>query len=284
MINNFTFLLIFLSISLHAQVGLGSQDPQSLFHIDPKQNTTEVNNVVTNDNDDLIYTHEGYLGIGKSNPTNQLSIVGNKVNHPLNIKNIQKFTANKTVYNLAIDSKSNVGIVSYTKVPIVFFSLLEQTKGLDISDNNSTINLPIGSSLVEFNTAAITFGKDGEVNYLSIPKDGIYSIEAIANFFCDTNSIWGVNLIIRKKEINQSIYSLIDSRRIVTKLGNETNSNNNIPLPGKFFGVFSFKEGDKVSLDVGTGFAASGVDPLKCGTHKPGLNTSATNFIIKKIN
>ncbi|MDM1548366.1 hypothetical protein HX096_10930 [Empedobacter falsenii] len=284
MINDFTRILLFLSISLNAQVGLGIDNPKTLFHIDPMQNTTEVNNIVTNDNDDLVYTSEGYLGIGKSNPTNQLSIVGNTINPPLNIKNIQNLTTTKTVYNLALDSKSNIGIVSYTKVPIVFFSLLEQTKGLDISNNNSTINLPIGLSLVEFNTAAISFGKEDEINYLSIPKDGIYSIEAVANFFCDTNSIWGVNLIIRKKEINQSIYNLIDSRRIVTKLGNETNSNNNIPLPGKFFGVFSFKEGDKVSIDVGTGFAASGVDPLTCGTHKPGLNTSATNFIIKKIN
>ncbi|MGV0967478.1 hypothetical protein [Empedobacter falsenii] len=273
MINDFTRILLFLSISLNAQVGLGIDNPKTLFHIDPMQNTTEVNNIVTNDNDDLVYTSEGYLGIGKSNPTNQLSIVGNTINPPLNIKNIQNLTTTKTVYNLALDSKSNIGIVSYTKVPIVFFSLLEQTKGLDISNNNSTINLPIGLSLVEFNTAAISFGKEDEINYLSIPKDGIYSIEAVANFFCDTNSIWGVNLIIRKKEINQSIYNLIDSRRIVTKLGNETNSNNNIPLPGKFFGVFSFKEGDKVSIDVGTGFAASGVDPLTCGTHKPGLNT-----------
>ena len=139
MINNFTRILLFLSISLNAQVGLGIDNPKTLFHIDPMQNTTEVNNIVTNDNDDLVYTSEGYLGIGKSNPTNQLSIVGNTINPPLNIKNIQNLTTTKTVYNLALDSKSNIGIVSYTKVPIVFFSLLEQTKGLDISNNNSVI-------------------------------------------------------------------------------------------------------------------------------------------------
>ncbi len=281
-INN-TLLFLILSGSLQAQVGIGVKDTQGVFHIDPKLNTTKAGNIIINNGDDLLFSEEGNLGIGTASPLYQLSLVGDNIHHPVNIQHIQNFTGNKTVYNLAVDVASNVGTVSYTKVPTVFFSLLEQTKGLDIGNSNSKINLPIGSSQVEFNTASITFGNENNTNFLSIANDGVYSIETIANFLCDTDRIWGVNLIISKKELNQTTYSVIDSRRIVTKLGNEANSNNNIALPGKYFGVFSLKQGDRVSIDVGTGFAATGVNAQTCGTHKPGLNTSAMNFIIKKI-
>ena len=267
--------LIFASI-LNAQVGIGTIEPQGSFHIDPLSNTN-LNNGIS---DDLIVDKNGNLGISTTSPTNKLTVVGDNTTNPINIKNFKEFTNTSNLSNLAIDKDSNIGTVSYTNIPTIFFSLLEQTKGLDLSGNNNKINLPISSGKVDFNTTSLNFGIENNLHYLNVTDNGIYSIEAIASFHCDTNKIWGVNLIISKKEINQSNYVVIDSRRILTKLSNDYN----IPMPGSFFGVFSLKQGDKVTVDVGTGFAATDVNSASCGTHKPGLNTSAVNFIIKKLN
>ncbi|NDW09431.1 hypothetical protein [Dysgonomonas sp. 520] len=61
---------IILTATLNAQVGINTENPQGIFHIDGKRNT----NGNTNVSDDVVVDTEGRVGIGTNVPTNKLSI------------------------------------------------------------------------------------------------------------------------------------------------------------------------------------------------------------------
>ena len=67
-------LLLFPAVGAKAQmVGINTDDPQGVFHIDPQKNTSGGANV----SDDVIVTPTGNTGIGTLNPTRKLEIVTN---------------------------------------------------------------------------------------------------------------------------------------------------------------------------------------------------------------
>lgn len=59
--------------TLSAQVGINTDNPQALFHIDPKGDT----NSTTNTSDDIVLTTAGNMGIGTTTPDATLDIRGN---------------------------------------------------------------------------------------------------------------------------------------------------------------------------------------------------------------
>lgn len=71
----YLMLLILVSpLVLFSQVGINTQNPLGVFHIDPQANTSSVG---VNDDDDFIVTDDGKVGIGTTNPQTTLHVNGN---------------------------------------------------------------------------------------------------------------------------------------------------------------------------------------------------------------
>jgi hypothetical protein len=73
----FIFLLCLVAVSgpLSAQVGINTEDPQGLLHVDAKSNTVVVNsNNVLNAEDDVVVTPQGRIGVGTTDPQARLDI------------------------------------------------------------------------------------------------------------------------------------------------------------------------------------------------------------------
>jgi hypothetical protein len=64
--------------NVHAQIGINTKNPSGVFHIDLNQNSP------TTTTDDIIFTEDGYLGIGTTAPTAQVHI-----NTPVGYSNMQ---------------------------------------------------------------------------------------------------------------------------------------------------------------------------------------------------
>ncbi|NDW08117.1 hypothetical protein [Dysgonomonas sp. 520] len=77
-------LLIFLAVTaLKAQVGVNTESPQGVFHIDAARNTSGNTNVA----DDVVVDAQGRVGVGTNNPTNKLSVFTNGYNTGLHLPN-----------------------------------------------------------------------------------------------------------------------------------------------------------------------------------------------------
>lgn len=88
-----TIATILVSIYMNAQIGINTENPQALFHIDAKYNTTTTNPSSgspssVQQQDDVVITKEGKMGIGTINPQAKLEINTQNVTgvYPLQIK------------------------------------------------------------------------------------------------------------------------------------------------------------------------------------------------------
>ncbi len=70
----FLFCLIG-AFNLHAQVGINTQNPLGILHIDPLANTSGTTSSPLNDSDDVIMDNKGNIGIGTAAPVTKLDIV-----------------------------------------------------------------------------------------------------------------------------------------------------------------------------------------------------------------
>lgn len=59
----------------HAQVGINTQNPQGIFHIDGKGNTNGISNTI----DDFIIDGNGNVGVGTSTPKAKMDIMGSVI-------------------------------------------------------------------------------------------------------------------------------------------------------------------------------------------------------------
>lgn len=70
-------LLQLFSLSLFAQVGIGTVRPQGILHVDArKDNPTESSPNLTQQKNDVIVTNDGNVGIGTTTPTAKLEVKG----------------------------------------------------------------------------------------------------------------------------------------------------------------------------------------------------------------
>ena len=70
---------LFIAVSLQAQVGINTTNPQQVFHIDGKNSPTTTNPPTDTPSgaqqaDDVVVTKQGYLGIGTTTPTRRVEI------------------------------------------------------------------------------------------------------------------------------------------------------------------------------------------------------------------
>jgi len=69
-----TSIVLMFGYILYAQVGINTKKPLDVFHIDPYNNTYGSSYYPVNDEDDVIFTTDGKLGIGTANPQNSIHI------------------------------------------------------------------------------------------------------------------------------------------------------------------------------------------------------------------
>ncbi len=100
--------VLFLLLSLcagYSQIGVNTEDPKQLFHIDPKSNTQS--NDVSTQNDDVVITDKGTFGIGLLTPSTNLKL---HVNGKTAVSESLKFT-NKAVMDKKVTTERlGVGI------------------------------------------------------------------------------------------------------------------------------------------------------------------------------
>lgn len=72
----FSILIILYSAVLvtQAQIGVSTDNPFGLFHIDPLSNTTKSGTTIINDTDDVVVTQDGRVGIGTAAPVSLVSL------------------------------------------------------------------------------------------------------------------------------------------------------------------------------------------------------------------
>ncbi|PXV62120.1 hypothetical protein CLV62_12275 [Dysgonomonas alginatilytica] len=75
-------LAVMLTGTVYSQVGINTENPLGIFHIDPQGNTTSAG---VNISDDIFVTKEGKVGLGVSVPEEKADIDGK-----LKIRNIEQ--------------------------------------------------------------------------------------------------------------------------------------------------------------------------------------------------
>lgn len=79
--NYITLLATTLSLSLSAQIGINTNNPQQLFHVDGAKNNPSTGTPSRSEQiDDIVVTKDGFLGIGTTQPTTRVDIISNTPN------------------------------------------------------------------------------------------------------------------------------------------------------------------------------------------------------------
>lgn len=295
---------IFCSIA-YSQVGINTNDPKGVFHIDAKGNNG-INQ--PNSTDDLIFTKEGNLGIGTITPQNKLQIIGDGTNHPVNVQNIQPLTNQSDL--LYIDNDGNVGtfttsevvgnqiFVVNAKVPTRGTQNTETSNGyntstgIDLSLVNARNYMPwslltaAGSNTQTINVVANTLNATIEnIDYIKIPKTGFYSIQVQGAFSCykqnasTSLTYYALDMIMYKGTAATTIAaSEVERKRIVVGRNDATS------YAGSFYTVVKLNENDYISFAIAPGLKDDSVNPIistsalayHCGIGTPSGN--ASNF------
>ncbi|RNA62240.1 hypothetical protein D1631_10000 [Chryseobacterium nematophagum] len=130
-------LLTFFGALVYGQVGINTQNPQGIFHIDgTKDNPITGTPTSPQQLNDLIVTEEGNVGIGNINPTAKLEITSGIPDiSGLKFNNINSSsTPNHDTASLGIDASGNVVVQS--RAPI-----LTDFKAFSINGNVATNSL-----------------------------------------------------------------------------------------------------------------------------------------------
>jgi hypothetical protein len=138
----YIILVLGFSLSGFSQVGINTQVPQGILHIDPQSDTSGINNV----GDDIIVTQDGNIGLGTIAPATKLHIVSNIVGKGFAL---QDGTQNNN-YILVSDNDGNA---SWVESEVSQFSVIPQVTSGAISFTGNTYTYDPGLRL--------TFAKEG---------------------------------------------------------------------------------------------------------------------------
>lgn len=139
------FLVAFIPLSalFNAQVGINTENPQRLFHLDGKSSTSTTNPPiglpsVAQQIDDVVITNEGRMGIGTISPSEKLEVNGKTKIKDLPVNGSEGFAGTKT---LVADNNGVIGVLNGLPQGVYDGYNLTQMKGFS-SDNATTRSYP----------------------------------------------------------------------------------------------------------------------------------------------
>lgn len=283
---NLKYLFLFAVLILKAQVGINTSTPLQTFHVDPQKNTSVVGSVVNNSSDDVVVTASGNVGIGTTNPSTKLQIVGDGTNYPLNIQNIKVLT--NTSSQLYIDNAGQVGkstavtSVATTKNYAKSLNISTKEPGMSLGNANNRNYIPIvgtaGSpGVVIVNSLAVTeVANDNTAgDYVTIPSSGFYKIQLQGAYQCSRNSttianeLYAMDIILFRKLSSGSSFAQLERQRLISGLNDDTS------YSATFFTVVQLNAGDKIAFALAPGLKSdntvisSSGNVVKCGVGTP---------------
>lgn len=280
---NLKYIFIFTIALGKAQVGINTTNPLQPFHVDPQKNTVISGSVVTNSSDDFVVTSQGNVGVGTTNPSTKLQIMGDGTKHPLNIQNIKVLSNASSV--LYIDDAGQVG-KSTAVIPVVTTknfakSLNISTKDPGISlanpDNRNFIPL-VGTTsspgTIVVNTLNVTtIANDSSAgDYITIPSTGFYKIQLQGAYQCSrisssiANELYAMDMVLYKRTISGTSFTQLERQRLISGLNDDTS------YSATYFTIVELNAGDKIAFALAPGLKTDGT-VISTNTNKCGVGT-----------
>lgn len=279
------FFFYFLFFQFHfSQVGIKTTNPLGVFHIDGKNDNS---NIPTESEalNDFIVDSNGKVGLGSVSPQNKLQIVGDNIDHPVQIDHpLNLSSVSNNLERIAIDGRGNVGIKSSVGAVAGIFTVQSEIRGLNMTSGSSNVNIPLSENDLIFNTLSSEIGVDNnngtQYHYVSIPLTGSYEIQVVGAFNCSTSGIWGMNLQMNKGVAvgNTVVYSVIETRRMASTFVETTNA-----IPGSIYGIYTLNAGDRLNFRLAAGKTYSSNTTPDCGSVNVFGASSGIKIIISKV-
>ena len=222
---------IFCSSILYSQVGVNTQNPLNIFHVDgakdnPLNITDPSNLTVSQQKNDFVITTEGKVGIGITTPNESLD-----VNGKVRIRSLDQLT-NNNVYVVYADENGVLGKTAISPVSKLAF----YTSKTLLNSSATTFNngyeqvIPIQSTDTEINTIGNTLVN----NYVKINEAGTYLIGGSVNFTLSSSTVDSkiyTAINIQRSTDNGNTWTSISGARPVFAMFSNTKMINSYTLP-----------------------------------------------------
>jgi hypothetical protein len=168
------------TVTLFSQVGVNTQNPQQVFHVDGKSTTATTNPTTgvpttAQQIDDVVITNQGRVGIGTVYPSQSLDVNGRAV-----IRNTDVLTSG-LISPIFVDENGLVGKANISSQSQIAFYSRGSSLSFTVDDFNlGNVNvIPISTSNQALNTINTSIPQEGNV---MISQTGTYLIGGSLNF------------------------------------------------------------------------------------------------------
>ncbi|MDK7374321.1 hypothetical protein QP519_02005 [Weeksella virosa] len=184
-------IILFAASSLHAQVGINTDNPQQLLHVDGKKdNPTTGSPSADQQKDDVVITEEGRLGIGTIAPTESLDVDGRA-----RIRNTD-YLESSAIARLYVDENGLVGRSSRNIKAAYLGSNKKYNPGnFEDYKHNNHYYLPVTLDDVKVNTLGVTYVPESTTPEgvkkpasIQIHEDGYYMYSGSITFMGSLNN------------------------------------------------------------------------------------------------
>ncbi|MDK7374319.1 hypothetical protein QP519_01995 [Weeksella virosa] len=167
--NIIVLIVLLVAGSLYAQVGINTDNPQQLFHVDGKIDNPPTDSPSTDQQkNDVVITADGQLGIGTTLPSESLDVNGG-----VRIRVLDSIPDPKAI-PIYIDENGLVGMADFTKVATFIVSDKNYVVEPGPFNSGTPYILPINSDDLKKNTLKVTTSSNNAI----IPEDGVYLISS----------------------------------------------------------------------------------------------------------
>lgn len=269
------FFFLLGTVALQAQIGINTNNPQTLFHVDgSKDNVATGTPSASQQANDFVVTSEGKVGIGTTNPQANLEVRGKVILS--GVKDNQLVVSNKS---LAIDNTTGeLGYVNPAESQVLY----RRTAASRVDqpfNNTNWIMAPINTSGTDdINTLQATVATSGTFEYVRLPSSGIYRVELFG--YLQTNTSYTTQALtthirLRKSSNSGSTWTPVDNQKVLNQyyVGGAAN------VMQPFVYVGNFAAGDWIIFEMGTESSVSTTG----GWSRPNTNQNSIQLIITKL-